>query len=277
MSEANILNPNAASALNPDFPYAEIPEPAASFAVFLPRSGAGPFARRIDGRPRAFRLTWTQRPQADIDALRQWAYQYHGDYFSLYDLERGRYYTGTFVTPIEEVDWIAHDQVTAAAVFQEIAGLPLYQYWGGSASDWTRDGVLRYPRDSYGNDFPKKTGTWTYGANANAKNGSDFTNANTNTTEWVEAQYWGYGFRVWLRTGPDLGIGALSCTDLAGNVELAATNIDLYAAGAAAAAVVNTTHQLKLGWHRVKWQATNTKNASSSAKTLPWDTLEVMK
>jgi hypothetical protein len=60
-------------------------------------------------------------------------------------------------------------------------------------------------------------------------------------------------------------------------VELAGTNIDLYNVSSLAAAVLNTQTNLKLGWHRVKVKATNTKNGASAANTIVFDALEVMR
>jgi hypothetical protein len=127
-----------------------------------------------------------------------------------------------------------------------------------------------YPRDGYGQDRIKKTlGVWTYGANANAKNGSDFTNTNLNATDCGRVSVLGIRLQVLGAQGCEPRHRALSCTDLSGNVELAATNIDFYAAAPAAAAVLLTKYDLKLGFHRIKLLATNTKNAASSAKTVP--------
>jgi hypothetical protein len=237
MSELNVLNETTDSPLNPDYPLLEI-DPPENWAVFQPRAGTQPWARQVDGKPRKFQLTWSARLQDDIDALRQWAHQYRGRFFSLYDGERHRYYSGGFITPIAQFATGAYNQVSAAAVFQEYAGCALFEY----PNNWDRDAILIYPRDDSAQDVIKKT----FGRvdlrseRAREESGFDFTNTNLNGTDAAEFQYWGYGFRVWARKDVNLGIAQISCTDLSGNVELAATNIDFYAAAPAAAAVLLT-------------------------------------
>jgi len=100
--------------------------------------------------------------------------------------------------------------------------------------------------------------------------GFAYWNDGTTTTGTAEWQYFGYGFRLWAPKGPDQGILAVS---LDGGAE---TLVDLYNAAMVNSAAVHTDANQKLGVHRVKVRSTNTKNASSSAKYITADAIEVM-
>jgi hypothetical protein len=270
MSEANILNALATSVLHPDY---GIPEALPDmFARAQMRSGEY-YARRTLVRGRYFDLGWIARPRADNDLLRQWAAQYEGGWFTYYDIERARYYSGCFDGPLAH-STDANEQVTAHGRFLELPRKALFAY----PTNWARDAIFIEERDDDGNDVPTKTGVWTYAANANAHGGAELTSTNLNTTDKCELVYFGYGFRFWARKDVNLGIGSLAVTSQStGAVELAATNVDLYAAAPAAAAALFTKSDLPLDLHRVSWTATNTKNAASAAKTLPFDAIEVMR
>jgi hypothetical protein len=268
MSEQNILNPNAASVYSPDYGYSEgLPQ---MFAMFQARSGKT-FARQLSARGRVFNLEWHNRLKVDCDYLRTWEAQYRNDFFSYQDIERARYFSGRFAAPLE-ISAGAFDRWNIRGQFIEMPGLPMFAY----PSAWGTDSIFLEERDGFGNETAKLTGVWTFAANANAHGGSEETSTNLNTTDAVEILYYGYGFRLYARKANNLGIMQLSSTFQDGTVEVAATNIDLYNAAALASAVLSTQANLKLGFHRVKLLATNTKNAASTAKTIVWDAIEVM-
>jgi hypothetical protein len=104
-------------------------------------------------------------------------------------------------------------------------------------------------------------------------------NAGTSTTDTAEWIYFGYGFQIWAPGDSDMGIMEVGCTSLDGTVEVQPTMIDLYSSiGRVASGNRNEfTDKMRLGWHRVKLRATNTKNASSSAFIIAADMLKVMR
>jgi hypothetical protein len=271
MSEQNILNASQTSPFNPDYGY---PENSPDFEFFQARGGPL-YVRDSEVRGAVFPLSWSNVLQSTADALVQWERQYRRGYFSLLDPERrDRYYTGKFLQSFKPVP-AGFNKWNLQNVFAEIPGKPMFAY----PTNWARDAYFLEERDEDGNDLAKETGVWTYAANTHAHplgaTGAEKTSTNLNGTDAIEIEYIGYGFRLYSRTGPDLGIMELSTT-LNGVAEVGAVNIDLYTAGAVDSAVVSTQANLKLGKHRVKLRATNTKNAASSAKTIVWDALEVM-
>lgn len=113
-------------------------------------------------------------------------------------------------------------------------------------------------------------GVWTPASHANAHGGAEKTNPNTNTSDRFRFVYSGYGFRVWARQAPDLGVVEM----LLDGVSLG--SVDLYSVTAVASAVQLTKLDAPLGLHTVELKATNTKNASSSANTILADAIEVI-
>ncbi len=116
------------------------------------------------------------------------------------------------------------------------------------------------------------SGTWTDNVNSNAHGAGvgEKVNTNLNTSDFFYWIYSGYGFRLYARKGPDLGIFELFLDGVSQGT------IDLYVGSAAAAAALFTKLDLPLGLHVVKLKATNSKNASSSAKDIVADAIEVI-
>ncbi len=153
MSEQNILNPTSASDLNPEYPVKVVD--TRTMARSQARSGR-PFYKRLTARGPVFQLQWNNRLFSTYNTLRQWCAQYEQDFFSFYDIDRGRYYSGIFDDePQYEV--AGNDKVNITANFVVVPGLPVYQY----PSNWTRDAVFMEERDGFGNDVVKLTGTWS--------------------------------------------------------------------------------------------------------------------
>lgn len=278
MSEQNILNPTGGSNfLNPTFGYDE-GRPAG--LAFEQAASGRIYSRLRLGRGRVFDLLWEGVPKTIMEQIRQWAEQYAGTYFSLRDAERGRYFTGRFDPLLSDrgplvISPVGNEMWTIRARFIEEPTRPLFQY----PTDWTNWAVFLEERDDQGTDLlTVGAGTWNYVTHANHHGGAAYENANTNTTDYVEWLYFGYGFRFWARKNSNLGIGELSARRLRdGATVVSATNLDLYAAADTASAALYTVSDLPLDWYIVKWKATNTKNASSSANTIYADAIQVMR
>jgi hypothetical protein len=152
MSEQNILNPNAQSQLNPTYtiPHKD-PETMSSWQ---PRSGV-PFSRYMMARGMEFDLHWDAVPFSTYLALRQWMRQYERGFFSYFDIDDNRYYSGQFLAE-PQFERKANNQVNITATFVVLPKVPLFQY----PSNWGIDSVFLDERDDFGNDQVKLTGTW---------------------------------------------------------------------------------------------------------------------
>ncbi|HZU30895.1 MAG TPA: hypothetical protein VFB79_07250 [Candidatus Angelobacter sp.] len=263
MSEQNILNPSPSSSLNPDYPI-PFQDPQIN-ARYQPKSGKV-YMKKLATRGRVHSLTFSKRLSTDYQALMQWFAQYENDFFTYVDWERNRYFSGMFADQ-PQYSHDANNQTTVQAQFVELPGLPMFQY----PSNWGVDSIFIYPKNGFGDDQPKYTGAgWsTDQVNASAKNGIYSFDATTN--DIAEIIYFGYGFRYWSLKAANLGIVEIS---LDGTV---LGTVDLYAAATAASAALFTQQNVSLGIHRVKLRCTGTKNAASSANTVVYDAIEVMR
>jgi hypothetical protein len=233
-------------------------------AMFQARSGKV-YARQLSSRGRVFNLEWHNKLKVESDYLRTWEAQYRNDFFSYQDIERGRYFSGRFIAPLE-ISPGAFDRWNLRGQFEEIPGLPLFAY----PTNWGVDSIFIEERDGFGSDLVKlnNPAVWVYEVNGNAHGGANYYSNTTNeTAEWV---YFGYGFRFWSIKQPDGGIIELS---LDGTV---LTNVDLYSAGVVVSAALYTSANVKLGFHRVKVRLTGTKNAASTGFISRADAIEVM-
>src|SRR5258708_4199928 len=93
MSEQNILNPIPSSDLNPEYPVKVVD--TRTMARSQARSGR-PFYKRLTARGPVFQLQWNNRLFSTYNTLHQWCAQYEQDFFTFYDIDRGRYYSGIF-------------------------------------------------------------------------------------------------------------------------------------------------------------------------------------
>jgi hypothetical protein len=270
MSEQNILNPTATSLFSPDYGFTEgLPE----LRTVLQAQSGKMFMRRQRGAGRVYQLGWKSRSSATANALRQWEEQYRNDFFSFADWIRGRYFSGRFQAPLS-FGPTGNEQFDIKGIFEELPTVNLFQY----PANWGVDSVFLEERNGFGEDLVKLVGTWTFAADANAHGGAYYSDANTNTTDAAEWVYFGYGCRVWAQTAANLGKMTVTVTRVRdGNVMAGPTTVDLYTAGTVLSAPLFTQTNYPLDTYRVKLQATNTKNASSSGLTILADALEVMR
>ncbi|MBZ5531548.1 MAG: hypothetical protein LAO20_08950 [Acidobacteriia bacterium] len=152
MSEQNILNPAATSVTNPD--YGIKVQDASVFARWQSRSGR-PFARRLSSRGQVIQLQWNNRLFSTYDTLRQWARQYENDFFSYFDIDDNRYYSGQF-SDMPSYEVAGNQRVNIAANFVVVPGMAQFAY----PSNWGVDSIFMEERDGFGQDLVKLTGTW---------------------------------------------------------------------------------------------------------------------
>ncbi|MFL6313893.1 MAG: hypothetical protein ACJ71W_17485 [Terriglobales bacterium] len=263
MSEQNILNPTAASQLNPTY---SIPhkDPAIN-SNWQPRSGK-PYSRTMMARGMEFQFQWKAVQYSTYEALLQWFHQYEKDFFSYFNFQRNRYFSGQFLAE-PQLEELGNNQFNISATFVETPTLPMFQY----PSAWGVSSIFIEERDGFGQDLVKYTGAgWTiHNADANAHGGFNSFDSTTNDT--AEIIYVGYGFRYWAQKASFQGIIEIS---LDGTV---VGTVDLYNATTVASAALFTNQNVSLGLHRVKLRVTGTKNASSSGFLCLYDAIEVMR
>lgn len=223
---------------------------------------------------RTFTLPFKDRSTDDVETLRDWKRRFAASFFAL-NHKTWVNNAGTYLARKFPVEWL-DDTLPQRMTFNDTYDFQIRLREGvgralpaGAYPDPTA-GHPSFFREENDTEGAVLSGTWTQAANANAHGGAEKTNTNLNTTDAFQWFYVGYGFGLWFRKGPDLGIFQLFLD----GVSLG--NVDLYAAGASAAARNYTKYDVALGLHLVKLVGTNTKNAGSTAKTIIADALEVL-
>lgn len=221
---------------------------------------------------RLFELEFRSRPTADVTRLLAWWRRFERSFFTLHH-------------EVHSLGVAGQGSLLRRSFAVTFASPPDYSLNGNEAYD-IRVRLLEavgraldsYPDPQAGHEsvFLEEdevftvTGSWNSEVQVLAHGGSEQVNANTNTTDAAQWVYAGYGFRLWSRTGPDLGIVEV----LLDGVSLGA--VDLYNSADVFSQPVLAKLDVPLGLHTLKLRATNTRNASSSANAIPADALEMM-
>lgn len=169
MSEQNILNPTVTSPMNPNYAL-KVTDPEL-YARGQARSGQ-PRSRFMLERGTVFQMVWEERLFADYQALRRWFRQYANGFFTFWDADFNRYYSGQFAAePTFEV--VGNNRVTINATFVEVPSTKMFQY----PSNWNADSVFYDERDDFNADLVKLTGTWDHSDNNEVLWSEQFDNA----------------------------------------------------------------------------------------------------
>ena len=91
------------------------------------------------------------------------------------------------------------------------------------------------------------------------------------TNAWAQLGYVGWGVQIWMTSGPDHGIAAISLDGVAQGT------IDGYSASNEPPAMLMQLQNVPLGQHILQVQVTGTKNASSSGYKCVFDYVQVMR
>ncbi len=228
------------------------------------------FARLKRAPQRLFRLSLRQRPTSQKLQLEDWYRRFERDFFNwrhaVWQVKPDgsyleRYFAVEFAAA-PAVELVANEAYDMEVTLLEAVGRALLQY-----PDPTAGHPSAFQEETA---VTKTQGTWTTVADASAHAGSELQNANTNTTDFALWVYAGYGFRLWARRGPALGIFEVLLDDVS------LGTVDLYAASAVGAQPVFAKLDVPLGLHRVKLRATSTKNAAATGQTILADALEYL-
>ncbi len=176
-----------------------------------------------------------------------------------------RFFPVQFVGEPED-ELAGYDTYEVRLLLQETAGEGLLDYQYPDPLDGIETGFLE-ENDSLAAIL---AGTWNLIGDSKAHGENHRTNANTNTTDAFQWTYWGYGFRLWAKKNTNLGIAQVFLDGAS------LGNVDFYSASNDESAPVLTKLDVALALHTVKIQATNTRNGSSSANTIPADAVEAM-
>lgn len=155
MSEQNILNPSASSQMNPTYsiPHKD-PQTIASWQA---RNGK-PFSRYMMARGMEFQLHWDKVQYSTYESLLQWFHQYERDFFSYFNFQRNRYFSGQFLAE-PQFEEVGNNQFNISATFVEVPGVAMFQY----PSTWGVTSIFLEERDGFAQDLVKLTGTWDHG------------------------------------------------------------------------------------------------------------------
>jgi hypothetical protein len=245
--------------------------------------GGHAWERETQNTGHVFELGWTGRTWAIIQRVKWYYEQYErGGFFTFKNWDAGgREYVGKFISISQETE-TANSKWNISAVFEEAPGAAMVNY----PSDWNHESVLFLLNNDWSEQqlAVKDGGAWTQttvtvpaitlGGRLRGAGGLPLSNvAMTNpgtAGDWATYEYRGYGFKLWLATGPSFGKADVFLDEV-----LVAT-VDCYAA-APAVAVVLTDANVPLDIHRVTVNCDGTKNGSSSATTITWWGLQVMR
>ncbi len=287
MPETDILNPTTAWAsdiqdsMTPDYGFTRkrITTQLRKKAV-----GGTPWTRETQNTGHTLNLSWLQRSWLCVQRLKQYYEQYEDGYFTIVDQDGGgRHYVGRFTSEVDPVEVGNGMWDVQGVTFEEMPQAPMVEY----PSDWNHDSIFFGVVNDHGDVKLATSGAWTEGAvtapaitlggllrgeglDAIPLPAVAMNDAGT-LGDWAAYEYRGYGFKLWLVTGPAQG----KC-DLYIDGVLNST-IDCYAATAAAPACVFTLADLSLDIHDVEIIADATKNASSTGTAIGWYGIQVMR
>ena len=153
MPETLILNPRKGydplygDSLSPNYGFQD-DDPQSR--LYVKPSGGHSSGREISNEGNTFTLTWTRRPLATIERLRQIANQTENGYFTIIDHDRGgRHHVGNFSGPRPTVQVSNNCHTAQGWKFVEAPGAPMVEY----PAKWDRWSVPLYAFDDYGDPF----------------------------------------------------------------------------------------------------------------------------
>lgn len=290
MPEIDILNPtyvwdeSIEDSMNPDYGFTR---KRGITQLRKKAVGGMPWTRETQNTGHIFQLSWLQRSALCQQRLKQYYEQYEDGYFTIIDHDDpggARHYVGRFTTEVAPIETGFNRYDIQNVTFEEMPQAPMMQY----PSNWDHDSMFFGVANDRGDQKLATNGAWTLGAlgaspaitlGGIARGAANplplplavMNHPGTTAGDWATFEYRGYGFRLWLLTGPAQG----KC-DLYIDNALNST-IDCYAASSAAAALAITVANLSLDIHDVQIVIDNTKNAASTDYKIGWYALQVMR
>lgn len=282
MPETDILNPAAGwdqtlgDSMNPSYGFTR---KRATTQLRTKAVGGTPWTRETQNTGHAIQLSWLGRTWACVQRLKQYYEQYEDGFFTIIDHDGGgRHYVGRFTSEVTPIETSNNKYDVQAVTFEEMPQVPMVQY----PSDWTHDAILFGLANDFGDQKLATSGAWTQaGVVAPSLTLGGFartnlptvamTNPGTTAGDWAQYEYRGYGFRLYLHTGPSYG----QCDVYLDGVKI--QTVDCYAAADAGPALVLTQQNVSLDIHRVQVIVDATKNANATGTNIAWYAIEVMR
>ena len=290
MPASDVLNPVAGwtvaegDSINPSYNF--VRERPSTLLRKKPIGGHA-WERETQNTGHVFTLGWIGRTWPTIQRIKWYYEQYErGGFFTFKNWDAGgREYVGRF-TSISQEKETTNARWDISAVFEETPGAPMNNY----PSDWDHDAVLFL----FNNDWNEQQlalndgGAWTQtalgalpaitlggrlrGSGAGSIPLSNIAITNPGTLgDSATYEYRGYGFRLWLCTGPEFG----KCDVYLDEVLL--TTVDCYAAADTGPVMVLAQPNVALDIHRVTVSCDATKNVAATGTNITWWALQVMR
>ena len=284
MPATDILNPtmgwdqNLGDSMNPSFGFTR---KRATTLLHKKPVGGTPWSRETQNTGHIFSLSWLGRSLAVALKLKWYYEQYENGFFTFIDWDgsfglAGRHYVGRFTSEVTPVETANNRWDGQSFTFEEMPILGMVQF----PSDWDHEAVTFYPFDDFGDQqlAPYSTGLvpgWS--ANARLIQGVPVTTldnpgAGGNLNDWACYEYRGYGFKLFLMSGPEFG----QCTVSLDGTAVGGT-IDCYMAADSGPQMVLMQQNVPLDFHRVQVNVSAAKNALATAPTISWHSLQVMR
>lgn len=231
-------------------------------------------------------MGWIGRTWATIQRIKWYYEQYErGGFFTFKNWDAGgREYVGRFTTISNETE-TTNAKWNISAVFEEAPGAPMNNY----PSDWNHESVLFLLNNDWSEQqlATNDGSAWTQttitvpavtlggrlrgsGSGAIPLSNIALTNPGT-ANDWATYEYRGYGFQLYLCTGPEFGKADIYLD------EVLLTTVDCYAVSDTGPIVVLSESNIPLDIHRVTVNVDGTKNSSASAANITWWGLQVMR
>jgi hypothetical protein len=246
--------------------------------------GGHAWGRDTQNTGHIFDLGWTGRTWPIIQRIKWYYEQYeNGGFFTFKNWDAGgREYVGSFTSVSQEKE-TANSKWDITAVFEEMPAAPMVNY----PSDWDHDSILFQVNNDHNEQQLATNGAWTEatlgslpaitlggrlrGSGTGAIPLSNIVMTDPGTAgDWATIEYRGYGFQLWLLTGPAFGKADVYLD------EVLLSTVDCYAA-ANATAMILSEPAVSLDIHRVTVSCDGTKNGASTGTTITWFGLQVMR
>jgi len=283
MPETDILNPTAIwesdiqDSMCPNYGFTR---KRASTQLRKKAVGGTPWTRETQNTGHTFTFSWLGRSEACANRLKWYGEQYEDGYFTIVDHDGGgRHYVGRFTSEVIPVETGNGMYDVQNVTFEEMPAVAMVEY----PSDWDHDSILFTTVNDFNDQKLAYSGSWTQATLAAAPaltlggfarthlSTTYMTNPGTTADDWATYEYRGYGFKLWMLTGPAQGKAGVYIDGVLN------TTVDCYAATAVAANVVLTVTNLSLDIHDVKVVVDATQNAASTAPAIGWYGLQVMR
>jgi len=279
MPASDILNPTAdwqealQDSMCPDYGFARR---RANTKLAVKPVGSTPWTRDTQNTGHSFPLSWIQRSWLCVQRLKWYYERYEDGFFTIIDWDGGgRHFVGRFTGDFPMVQVGNGMWNVQNLTFEEMPEVAMVKY----PDDWDHDAIRVYAFNDFGDQKLAVLSNAMPGWAPNARSIAgiavttmDNPGAAGNAGDWGCYEYKGYGFKLYLMKGPEFG----QCTvSLDGN-EVGGT-IDCYAAVDEGPQMVLMQQNVSLDFHRVQVNVSAAKNASATAPTISWHSLEVMR